>query len=158
LKGFFVLVLIGIVMGNITSQASRTKVKKVSNGVRFPVVRFVLAIYQACLIMGVGFIFAGYHDPREGVVIVGGVLFVLLSILTWPKAVEISATGLRQRTWRGVWKTIDWRDIVNTEERKDRSIVVRTKICKITHSSCHADRSLFLQKLKEHHAGGSDAH
>src|SRR5579859_528620 len=54
-----------------------------------------------------------------------GVLFICFAAVTWPKAIYVSPTGVRQRGWLGGWRTKPWSQIYEVKEKPDHSIVVR---------------------------------
>jgi hypothetical protein len=71
----------------------------------------------------------------------------IFAVCTWPKAVEVSESQLRQRCWHGRWKEISWADVTSFKEKKSGSIIVYGRKNKIAFAAYHADREVFLEQL-----------
>jgi hypothetical protein len=149
MKGFFVILLTATVLGLIAAQAKRSKAHRMGNNLLFSPVWTVQAVYIAVLAIGFGLVVLGYSGPQKDrtIVIVGGLLFIIFSVCTWPKAVEVSESQVRQRCWYGRWKEISWADVTSFKEKKSGSIIVSGRKNKIAFAAYHADREVFLERL-----------
>ena len=151
MKGFFVVLLTSLFLSWITARARTAKARKVGQNWIFAPIGAVEAVFSMGVAMGAAFVFFGARGPQadQAVVVSIGILFVLGSGLTWPKAIYLSESGLRQRTWYGGWKEILWSEVSSVYKKRDSSIVVRGRQSKIVFSSSHAGRELFTNELKQ---------
>jgi hypothetical protein len=151
MKGFFVILLTSLFLSWITARARTAKARKVGQNWVFAPVGAVEAVFSLGVAMGAVFVFFGARGPQADrtLVVSGGILFILGSGLTWPKAIRLSESGLRQHTWYGGWKEILWPEVSSVYKKRDSSIVVRGKQGKIVFSSSHAGRELFTTELRE---------
>jgi hypothetical protein len=152
MKGFFVILITATMSGLITAQARRSKARRLGKNALFSPVWTVQAVFIAALALGFGLVVLGYTGPQNDrmIVVSGGLLFSMFTGCAWPKAVEISESKLRQRSWYGRWKEISWVEVSSFKEKKSGSIVVYSRKTKICFAPHHADRELFLEQLKQH--------
>jgi hypothetical protein len=151
MKGFFVVFITAFVLTWLASRARATKAHKVGNTWVFPPVGTVHVLYSLVLAIGTGLAFFSFRGPQEdkNLTISIGLSFVIFALITWPKAVEVSELGLRQRSWYGGCHTISWPEVSDIQETRDGSVVVRGLHSKIVLSPYHADRDLFLQDVHD---------
>jgi hypothetical protein len=150
MKGFFVIIITSSIMSWVASQARTARARKLVNSWVFSPVWALQAIFLAVLAMAATFIYAGYFGPEadRAVVVAIGLLFIVFPVVAWPKAVHVSESGLRQRSWRGAWKTIAWPQVSEAKEQRDRTVVLRGNGVKIIFPEYNADRELFLKVIR----------
>jgi len=150
MKGFFVIVITALVLSWLAAQARKAKARRAGGTWLFPPITAVQILYGTLAMSGLGLVLAGYLGPLQDrdIVVSVGLLFVVFSSVTWPKTVELSKLGVRQRSWWGGWQIIHWEEITSSEQRRDGSVIVRAKNCKVVLSPFHADRDLFLRQVK----------
>ncbi len=109
----------------------------------------VIFFYCADVVIAVALLVGGALGPRSdrAVVCIGSVGLLAFAFLTWPKAVYLLKSGLRQRAWNMKWKAIEWSQAPKVEEKKGGSVFVRAGSEEIVLSGYHAGRSQFLEKL-----------
>jgi len=151
-KGLFVISITAAIMGWLAAQASRAKARRLGHNLLFPPVRAVYVIFFLVLAMATAFVFFGLRGPENDrtIVVSGGILFIIFPAVVWPKAVHVSASGPRQRSWWGGWKTLSWAQISEAKERRDGCIILRGNGVKIVFSPYHAGRQLFLEEIGKH--------
>jgi hypothetical protein len=150
LKGFFLVYLTVLIMGWIASQARAAKARHVGQDWIFPPAKGLEMAYVLAIVIGASVIFLGFRGREGERAITGsmGLLIIAFSVITWPKAIRLSETGLRQRSWCNGWKSIDWSDVSDIREKQDGSVVIHGKQCNVVFSQFHADRDSFLEKVR----------
>lgn len=150
MKGFFVIIITLAIMGWLAAQARTARAQKVGQNWVFPLVRGLQVICFAVFSLGATFIVWGYLGPQSDrtTLVLGGLLIVAFSVVAWPKAVYVSASGIQQRSWWGGWKTLTWAQISEAKERPDGYMVLRGDGVKIIFTQYHADRELFLKEIR----------
>jgi hypothetical protein len=151
MKGFYVIVLTAAIMGWLAAQARTGKVRKLGNDWLFPPVRALQAIFCIVLLMGTGFVVWAYRGPRTDrtVGISIGLLFMVFSAVTWPKALHLSVSGVHQRSWWGGWKRMSWPQVSEAKEQPDGSVVLRGNNVNIIFTQYHAGREQFLEMTRD---------
>lgn len=159
MKGFFVIVITAFLVSWLGAQARSARARQVRDTWLFLPIMGMRVLYGAVAIFGLGLVVGGFFGPPQDrtIVVSGGWLFIAFAGITWPKAIEVSHLGLRQRSWWGRWKTIAWPEVLCSDERRDGSVVVRAKHGKVVLSSLHADRERFLAQLAEYSPASSRA-
>jgi len=122
----------------------------------FPGLVWIRGLYLGVILLG---IITGVGTYREGdplwvTALVS--LFVLLGVLPWPRAIEITDNEVRQRWWFFVYRRIPFADIqsIVNDPSRDEALVFNRSGKAIVHSPQHADRERFLEELqrRSHHA------
>jgi hypothetical protein len=152
MKGFLVIVITAFALGWLGARARISKAKRTEDGWTFLPIRSVQFIYIATLLMGLSFILVGILGPQQDRTVgeIIGLVFAVLAVVSWPKAIEVNGRGLQQRSWCGRVRTMNWRDIVEVKTKRDDSIYLRGTTFKIVVSPYHSDRELFVMLLREH--------
>ncbi|SRR5258708_4503486 len=150
MKGFFVIAATAAILGWLTFQARTAEPQNLCGRWVFPLVRALHFLFFAVLAMGIAFVFFGFRGPENSrtTLVLIGVLFTIFPVVAWPKAVYLSESGLRQRTWWGKWKTLNWSELSDAKERPDNSLVLRGERVRIVFSRYHAGRQIFLDELR----------
>ena len=152
MKGFLVVFVTVLAMTWLATRATLAKAHQSGDTWVFPVIRPVQWIYGCWLALGLAGALFGAVGPQgdRKVPAVCGVLFICFAAVTWPKAIYVSPTGVRQRGWLGGWRTEPWSQISEVKEKPDHSIVVRGPKDKIVFSPYHADPQRFLSEVCRH--------
>jgi hypothetical protein len=155
MKGFLIIIITAGLMAWLAAEAKTARARKVGQTVLFPPVRVLHAIFCAVFVMGAVFVVCGYLGPLSDrtPVILTGLLFIVCSVLAWPKAVHVSGSGLQQRSCWGGWRTLAWPLLSEIKEQRDGSIILRGSGVKIVFTQYHADRESFLSEIKKHAHG-----
>jgi hypothetical protein len=157
-KGFFILIITAAGMGWLANQARTAKAQKHGQTLLFPPVRVLQVIFCAVFVMGAVFVVCGYLGPlsERTIVIWIGLLFIVFSVLAWPKSVYVSKSGVQQRSWWGGWRTLAWPDLSEAKKQRDGSMVLHGNGVKIVFTQYHADRELFLKENRKECIRSSD--
>jgi hypothetical protein len=150
MKGFYVILITAFLLGIFAAQGKNAKARRVNDLWIFPPIIGLKIVYIVVAILGVGLIILGYFGPQkdQSVVCSGGLMFAIFACVTWPKAIVLSESSIRQRSWRGCWKTIGWCDLLPFETKRDGSVIIRSRSCRIVHSPYHAGHDLFIAEIK----------
>jgi hypothetical protein len=154
-KRFWVIVITVAVSGWLAGSARLAKATHLESGRWvFHPVRGVIFLYYVALCISVTSLIYGFVGPQvdRSLVLLAGAAFMFLCVLSWPKAVFISESGLRQRSWMLSWRNIPWADLRSVEEKKGGAVVVRGSRCKIELSQYHGGRAEFVNQLRKRHA------
>jgi hypothetical protein len=148
-KGFFVVFLTLLIMGWVVAQARAAKAHQLGNDWIFPTIRVLQTICAIAISMGVWFMFFGLRTTAtdRAISVTVGFSIIVFTAITWPKAIPLSESGLRQRSWRWGWKRIAWSEVSEVKENRDGSVVIRRKQTKIVLSQFHAGHKLFVGQL-----------
>jgi hypothetical protein len=116
----------------------------------FPPTQALQMVSAIGIAFSTAFVFAGIWGPASdrALLVVAGLLIFSFVLASWPKTVWISESGLRQRSWSCRWKRIAWPEVSDVKERRDGSVEIRGNGTKIVLSQFHADRRLFLEKIR----------
>jgi hypothetical protein len=156
-KGFFVIFLTALIMRWMAAQSRAAKARRIGQDWIFPPTRALQMVSVLGLTMGGVFAIFGFLGPQSdrNLLVIGGLLILAFAGATWPKAVWLSDSGFRQRSWCCRWKRISWSKVSEVKEKGDGSVVIRGKETKIVLSQFHADRKLFLEKVRGLSPAGS---
>jgi hypothetical protein len=151
MKSFFIIFITTLLLSLLTSRAHAAKAKEANGIWTFYPIAVVQIMYSIFVALGCGLvIFGSQSTHRDQSVIVIGTIFVLFGLTTWPKAIQASHSGVRQRSWNGRLKIIAWEDIRKIKKNSDDSLVIWGEHAKIYVSPYHAGRDILLQKLEQH--------
>lgn len=152
MRGFFVIVLTALALGWLGARAGKAKAHEVDSVWYFPPIREVQVLCSLVCLLGIGLAIWGIFGPASdrGVMLTGGTLIVLFSLLIWPKEISVSADGVSQRDLFGREKTIGWEDVVACNELKQGVTIRSATGSRITLSEYHADRPRFVALLQQH--------
>jgi hypothetical protein len=151
MKGSLIIIITAGIMAWLAAHAKTARARKLGHTVLFPPVRALQAIFCAVFVMGAVFVVGGYLGPlsERTTVILIGLLFIVFSVVAWPKAVHISGSGLQQRSWWGGWRMLTWPQLSEIKEQRDGSIILRGSGVKIVFTQYHADRESFLSETRK---------
>ena len=155
MKGFFVIILTATIMGWLLGRARNSRARRHADEWLFPPVSGVLAVFCLVLAMGTIFVVWGIRSSKDnrGTGVMVGSLFIVFSAVAWPKAIHVSESGLRQRSWWGGWKLISWPHLSQTKEKNDGSVVLGSEDNKIVFTQFHVDREFFLEQVTRNRRG-----
>jgi len=151
----WVVIGISIVTSWLVSLGRSAKARKVGDDWLFPPITAVKTVFFLGGLMGLGLALLSLHASRQEPQALWGVLgcslWVALCVGAFPKSVWLSESGIRQRTWYGGWKAVDWKKISEVKLRTwdgANSLVIRGDHTKIIFSSTHAGQEVFLEEVE----------
>jgi hypothetical protein len=116
----------------------------------FPGLVWIRGVYLGGIVLGITLMVGTYRegDPPWDTAL--PFLFVLLGVLPWPRAIEITDSEVRQRWWFFVYRRIQFADIqsIVNDPSRDEAVVFSKTGKAIVHSAQHADRERFLEELE----------
>jgi hypothetical protein len=154
MRHFWVILWIMLITSWLVARARHTNAQKVGDDWLFRPIAAVKAVFIIAGMMGLALAVLSMHASRNQPQALWGTLgcsiWVALCIGGYPKCIWLTQSGLRQRTWYGRWKELEWKNISAVKQRKwdgSNSVIVRgdeTIVFQVT----HAGRKLFLEEVE----------
>ncbi|HEU5399711.1 MAG TPA: hypothetical protein VFU86_00055 [Terriglobales bacterium] len=153
IRGLTVFV-IAFLLSWLTARARHGKPHQLGNSLVFPIYRVVAYFYGVGFSLGMVLLIEGIQAaPNDKLVEISiGVAFAAFAVITWPKDVRVSPTGVEQKSWRGVTIAVPWDGILEVRKRKrDGTIFVKgTAKRTIEFTQFHVAKELFVKELLTH--------
>lgn len=153
MRQFWIIFFISLITGWVTSQARSRKARRVDQSIIFGLAPLMAAVFVGCAVMGatfVGVALAGRAEQPRLMYVHGGFAFMSLSVLGWPKAVVVSPSGIRQRSWVGRWKMIPWSELKEVKRQYDGTLLLVGRHKQIYFTQYQVDRDDLLSEIRSH--------